>query len=40
MQATQTIDETRFLIDLASDTGFVLGVTGWAPLDRPDAIRR
>lgn len=38
VQAAQTVEETRFLLDLARDTGFVLGVTGWAPLDRPDAI--
>ena len=38
IQAAQTVDETRFLLDLARDTDFVVGVTGWAPLDRPDAM--
>jgi L-fuconolactonase len=38
VQAAQSVDETRFLLDLAGDTGFVLGVTGWVPLDRPEAI--
>lgn len=37
VQAAQSVEETRFLLDLAGETDFVLGVTGWAPLDRPDA---
>lgn len=38
VQAAQLVDETRFLLGLARDTGAILGVTGWVPLDRPDAI--
>lgn len=38
VQATPTVDETRFLLDLATTAEFVLGVTGWAPLDRPEGI--
>lgn len=38
IQAAQTIEETRFLLDLAARTEFVRGVTGWVALDRPDAI--
>ena len=38
IQAAQSIDETRFLMDIAGETEFVLGVTGWVPLERPDAL--
>lgn len=38
VQAAQSVEETRFLLDLAGKAKFVLGVTGWAPLDRPDVI--
>lgn len=37
-QAAPSVEETRFLLDIAHDTEWVLGVTGWAPLDRPDGI--
>ena len=29
MQATDTIEETGFLLDLAASTSFVAGVVGW-----------
>lgn len=38
VQAAESVDETRFLLDLAGTTEFVLGVTGWVPLDRADGI--
>ncbi|GAB3529495.1 amidohydrolase family protein [Arthrobacter monumenti] len=38
IQAAENVDETRFLLDLAHRTGFVLGVTGWAPLDDPEGL--
>lgn len=38
IQAAQSVDETRFLLDLASQTESILGVTGWAPLDRPEGL--
>jgi len=37
VQAAPTVDETRFLLDLARTTPVVAGVVGWAPLDAPDA---
>lgn len=37
VQAAPTVAETRFLLELAAGTSFVLGVVGWAPLDAPDA---
>ena len=38
VQAAQTVDETRFLLDLANEIGPVLGVTGWVDLERDDAL--
>lgn len=38
IQAAETVDETRFLLDLARGTDCVLGVTGWAPLEQPEAL--
>ncbi|AXB43798.1 amidohydrolase family protein [Amycolatopsis albispora] len=38
VQAAPSVAETRWLLDLAANTGFMLGVTGWLPLDRPDAL--
>jgi L-fucono-1,5-lactonase len=38
VQAAASVDESRFLLDCADANEFVLGVTGWAPLDRSDAI--
>lgn len=32
VQARQTVDETRFLLDLAARCERILGVVGWAPL--------
>lgn len=32
VQARQTLDETRHLIELAQQNSFLLGVVGWAPL--------
>ena len=38
VQAAQTVDETRFLLDQARDIDQVLGVTGWVDLERDDAM--
>ncbi|GAB2749000.1 amidohydrolase family protein [Amycolatopsis magusensis] len=38
VQAAPSVAETRFLLDLAARTEFVLGVTGWLPLEQPDAL--
>ncbi len=32
VQARQTVEETRFLLGLARENDFILGVVGWAPL--------
>lgn len=32
VQARQTIEETEWLLDLAVNNDFILGVVGWAPL--------
>jgi L-fuconolactonase len=37
VQAAPTIDETRYLLDLARREQSVAGVVGWVPLDSPDA---
>ncbi|QDU86201.1 Amidohydrolase [Planctomycetes bacterium Pla163] len=37
VQASDTVDETRWLLELAAATDFVRGVVGWVPLDAPDA---
>ncbi len=37
VQAAQTVDETRFLLDLARDVEPVLGVVGWVDLEQRDA---
>jgi L-fuconolactonase len=37
VQAAPTVDETRYLLELARTTPVVAGVVGWAPLDAPDA---
>jgi len=37
VQARQTIEETRWLLDLAASSPFVLGVVGWVDLQSPDA---
>lgn len=36
VQAAQTIDETRFLLDLAGKYPFIAGVVGWVDLQAPD----
>lgn len=36
VQARQTLDETRWLLSLASDDDFLLGVVGWLPLGDPN----
>ena len=37
VQAAPTLDETRFLLELAATTPVVAGVVGWAPLDAREA---
>src|SRR5688500_9589485 len=39
VQARQTVDETRWLIELARDHDFVRGVVGWLPLAGGDVER-
>lgn len=39
VQAREDLDETQWLLDVAHDTPFVLGVVGWAPLAEEDAER-
>jgi len=36
VQARQTIEETQWLLDLAEQNPFLLGVVGWVPLAAPD----
>ena len=36
VQARQTIEETQWLLDLAEQNPFLLGVVGWVPLCAPD----
>jgi L-fuconolactonase len=37
VQAAQTVDETRYLLKLASADSSIAGVVGWVPLDDPSA---
>jgi L-fuconolactonase len=37
VQAAPTVEETRYLLDLARDDDSVAGVVGWVPLDAPNA---
>src|SRR4029450_10050319 len=37
VQARQSLDETRFLLELAERNPFVLGVVGWVDLRSPEA---
>jgi L-fucono-1,5-lactonase len=37
VQARQTLEETRWLLDLATHASFILGVVGWVDLQSPDA---
>jgi L-fuconolactonase len=39
VQARQSVEETRWLLELAGAHGFVRGVVGWAPLTDPAAPR-
>ncbi len=36
VQARQTLEETRFLLDIAEHSSHVLGVPGWAPIADPE----
>jgi L-fuconolactonase len=36
VQARQSLDETRWLLDLASNSPVIRAVVGWAPIARPD----
>lgn len=38
VQATDTVAETEFLLDLAARHDFVAGVVGWVDLTAPDAV--
>jgi L-fuconolactonase len=40
VQAAPTEAETRYLLDLAAQAGFVAGVVGWVDMDAPGASRR
>lgn len=37
VQAAATVDETRFMLALASENEFIAGVVGWADFESPDA---
>ncbi|SAK60945.1 hydrolase [Caballeronia pedi] len=39
VQAAPTVDETRYLLDLARRDDSIAGVVGWVPLDSPDAAK-
>lgn len=36
VQARQTLEETRWLLQLAEENSFIAGVAGWAPIAAPD----
>lgn len=36
VQARQTLEETRWLLDLAHQNAFIAGVVGWAPMASPE----
>ncbi|WP_250526487.1 amidohydrolase family protein [Caballeronia sp. GAWG2-1] len=38
VQAAATVDETRYLLNLARDDESIAGVVGWVPLDSVDAV--
>lgn len=40
VQAAQTAQETRFMLDLARATDFVAGVVGWVDMAAPDAAQQ
>ena len=39
VQARQTVEETRWLLELAAANNFIRGVVGWVPLVSPDVGR-
>jgi L-fuconolactonase len=39
VQARQSLDETRWLLDLAATNDFIAGVVGWVPLVSPTVER-
>lgn len=39
VQARQSLDETRWLLELAAGNDFIRGVVGWVPLVSPDVQR-
>src|SRR5260370_425257 len=39
VQARQTLEETRWLLELATDASFILGVVGWVDLQSPTSVR-
>lgn len=39
VQASETVEETRYLLDIAEKTPFVLGVVGWVDLSAPEATK-
>ena len=39
VQARQSVEETRALLDFARDNSWILGVVGWVPLASPDIER-
>ncbi|WP_244816712.1 amidohydrolase [Caballeronia sp. Lep1P3] len=39
VQAAPTVDETRYLLDLARDDDSIAGVVGWVPLDSVDGVK-
>jgi L-fuconolactonase len=39
VQARQTVDETRFLLDFAASNAFIKAVVGWVPLVEKDVTR-
>ena len=39
VQARQTLEETRWLLELAGKHAFIRGVVGWVPLIEPDVVR-
>src|SRR5260370_25569980 len=39
VQARQTLEETRWLLELATDASVILGVIGWVDLRSPTSVR-
>jgi L-fuconolactonase len=38
VQAAPTVDETRYLLDLARNDVSIVGIVGWVPLDVPESV--